>query len=88
MESEEKPYLALKACPLNPMKNHGYQISTRRNLGARKKKDCALISEQHTKREPYALYMAVQHPSVILHALSVQEQLISVVNYIVENNCL
>lgn len=74
------------------MKNHGYQIhqiSTRRNLGARKRKDCALISELHTKREPYALYMAVQHPSVILRALSVQEeQLISAVNYTVENNCL
>lgn len=33
--------------------------------------------------------MAVQHPSVILRALSVQEeQLISAVNYTVENNCL
>lgn len=49
---------AIITCPLSPMKNHGYQIhqiSTRRNLGARKRKDCALISELHTKREPNAL---------------------------------
>lgn len=49
---------AITACLLSPMKNHGYQIhqiSTGRNLGARKRKDCALISELHTKREPYAL---------------------------------